>query len=100
MADDGSEDGNLDAIKARCEMNYLVAGQPKFARNPLVNAAVASAKASEAALHAAVAKADAAPWFLMYGAHCRVREVHAELDRAHAALRATLESAQAKADAA
>jgi len=100
MADDGSEDGELAAIKARCALNLVVASQPKFARNPLVIAAVETAKASEAALDAAVAKADAAPWFLLYGAHCHVREVCAELDRAHAALRAALASADAEAKAA
>jgi hypothetical protein len=99
MADDGSAEGDLAAIKARCEMNHLVAGQPKFARNPQVIAAAAGARASEAAFYAAVAKADAAPWFLMYGASCHVREVHAELDRAHAALRAALDGAEAVAAA-
>jgi len=97
MADDGSEAGDLAAIKARCELNYLVASQPKFARNPRVIAAVATAKASEAALYAAVAKADAAPWFLTYGAYYHVREVNSELDKAHAALRAALEYAEAEA---
>jgi hypothetical protein len=100
MADDGSADGELVAIKARCQLNYLVASQPKFARNPLVIAAVETAKASEAALDAALAKAEAAPWFLLYGAYCRVREVCAELDRALTALRAALECAEAEAKAA
>jgi hypothetical protein len=100
MADDASEQGDLAAIRARCEMNYLVASQPKFAHNPLVIAAVASAKASEAAFHAAAAKADAAPWFLMYGAHCHVRETCAALDRDQAALRAALQCAEAAAAAA
>jgi len=97
MADDAGETGELAAIKARCQLNYVVAGQAKFARNSLVSAALANAKAIEAALDAAAAKADAAPWFLLYGAYCRVREVCAELDKALMELRAALDCAEANA---
>jgi hypothetical protein len=52
----GSRDADLVAIKARFESNYaLVASAPKIASNPLVIAALANAKASEAALYAALA---------------------------------------------
>jgi len=94
MTDNRSEEADLTAIKARCALNYIIASQPKFARNPRVIAAVADAKASEAALDAAVAEADAEPWFRMYGAYRHVLDVCAELDKSHAALRAAFEYAE------
>lgn len=50
----GSSDPDLAAMKARYELNYrLIDSDPKLASSPIVIAALATAKASEAAFYAA-----------------------------------------------
>jgi hypothetical protein len=59
MPDTRTKEADLAAVKARMEMNYAVARHPKFAGNPTVAAALANAKASDAAFLAALAEVDA-----------------------------------------
>jgi hypothetical protein len=94
MPDTRTKDADLAAIRARCELNYTVAGHPKFAGNQIVMAALATAKASEAAFLAAVAEADAARGFRIWSAYRHCREACAAADSAHAALRAAIEIAE------
>jgi hypothetical protein len=49
------KDADLAAIKARYESNYaLITNDPKIANDPVIVAALAKAKASEAAFYAAL----------------------------------------------
>jgi hypothetical protein len=49
------KDADLAAIKARYESNYaLITNDPKIANDPVIIAALAKAKASEAAFYAAL----------------------------------------------
>jgi hypothetical protein len=75
MPDSRTKDADLAAIKARFESNYaLIASDSKIASNPIVIAAHANAKASEAALYAALADVDAKRNFLRVGlTHRRFR---------------------------
>jgi hypothetical protein len=91
----GTKQADLAAIKAWFELNYALASQPKLADNPVVIAALANAKASETAFIAAVAEADAARGFRIWSTYRHVRQVSAQPDSAHAALRAVIESAEA-----
>jgi hypothetical protein len=51
------KDADLTAIKARYESNYaLITNDPKIANDPVIIAALAKAKASEAAFYAALEK--------------------------------------------
>jgi hypothetical protein len=94
MSDTRTKEADLAAIKARCELNYTVASHPMFASNPIVIAALANAKASDAAFLAAVAEADAARGFRIWSTYRHVRQAGAASDSAHAALRAAIESAE------
>jgi hypothetical protein len=94
MPDTRTKDADLAAIKARCELNYTVASHPKFAGNRIVMAAIANAKASEVAFLAAVAEADAARGFRIWGAYRHCRQACAVADSAHASLRGAIESAE------
>jgi hypothetical protein len=94
MPDAQTKDADLAAIKARCDLNYTIASDPKFAGNRIVMAALNNAKASEAAFLAAVAEADTARGFRIWGAYRHCRQACAAVDSAHATLRATIESAE------
>jgi hypothetical protein len=94
MPDSRTKDADLAAIKARCELNYTIASHPKFADDQIVMAALANAKASETAFLAAVAEADVARGFRIWGAYRHCRQECAAADSAHAALRAAIESAE------
>jgi predicted Zn-dependent protease with MMP-like domain len=50
---DTTKEADLAAAKARMEMNYAIASHPKFAGNPIVSAALANAKANDAAFRKA-----------------------------------------------
>jgi hypothetical protein len=95
MPDTRTKDADLAAIKARCELNYTIASHPNFSGNPIVIAALANAKACDAAFLAAVVEADAARGFRRLSASRHVRQACAASDSAHAALRAAVESAEA-----
>ena len=92
----GSRDADLVAIKARFKSNYaLVASDPKIASNPHVIAALANAKAGEAALYAALADVDAERnLFRMGSTHRRFRQAGVAAEKAHDALRAAIEIAE------
>jgi len=99
MSNIRTKEADLAAIKARCELNYTIANHPKFSSNPIVKAALANAKASEAAFLAAVAEADAARGFRIWSTYRHVRETCVVADEAHAALRAVVELAEGEAHA-
>jgi multidrug resistance efflux pump len=94
-----SKEADLAAIKARVELNYAVASHPMFAGNPIVVAALANAKANDAAFFAAVVEADAARGLRVWSAYRHLRQASAASDKAHATLRAAVESAEAEYNA-
>jgi hypothetical protein len=95
MPDNPTKEADLAAVKARMEMNYAIAGHPQFAGNPIVSAALANAKASDAAFLTALAEVEAERnFFRMWKTHRHFREACAAADQAHAALRAAIESAE------
>jgi hypothetical protein len=100
MSDTRSKEADLAALKASAELNYSVASHPMFAGNPIVIAALANAKASDAAFFAAVVEADAARGLRIWSAYRHVRRASAASDKAHAALRAAVESAEDQHNAA
>ena len=97
MPNSRTKDADLAAIKARFESNYaLIASDSKIASNPIVIAALANAKASEAALYAALADVDAKRNFFRVGlTHRRFRQAGVAAEKAHDALRAAIEIAKA-----
>ena len=95
MPDNPSKARDLAAIKAGWELNYTIARQPNFAGNRIVQAALANAEASDAAFLAAVAEADAAHGFRIIKTYRHVRRTAASSEKAHAALRAAIERAEA-----
>jgi hypothetical protein len=83
-----TKEADLAAAKARMKMNYAVANHPQFAGNPIVAAALANAKASDAAFFSALAEVEAERSFLrMWRTHRHFRQVCAAADQAHEALR-------------
>jgi hypothetical protein len=77
------------------ELNYSIASQPNFAGNPLVAAALANAKASDAAFFAALAEVEAERnLFRVWRTHRHFREACAAADNAHATLRGLVEIAE------
>src|SRR6516225_150184 len=98
MSDIRTKEADLAAARARCELNYAVASHPKFAGNQMVMAALANAKASEAAFLAALAEADAARGFRRWSTYRHCRQACAATDRAHATLRSTVEIAEQEYD--
>jgi tetratricopeptide (TPR) repeat protein len=79
---------DLAAIRARWELNYSVARHPMFAGIPLVAAALANAKACDAAFLAALAEVEAERnLFRMWSTHRHFRQACAASDKAHATLR-------------
>jgi hypothetical protein len=94
MMSDRTKEADLAAIKARCELNYAIAQHSKVANNPIVIAAFASAKASEAAFLAAVAEADAARGLRIWRAYRHVRQACAAAGNAQDALCAAIETAE------
>ena len=95
MTDTRTKEADLAAMKARMEMNYTIAAHPKFAGNSIVSAALANAKASDAAFFAALAEVEAErSFFRMWKTHKHFRQASAAADQAHATLRAAVESAE------
>jgi hypothetical protein len=82
MLDARTKEADLAAIRARCELNYIIASHPKFAGNRIVLAALANAKASEAAFIAALAQADASRGIRIFGAYRHCRQACAAADHA------------------
>jgi len=91
-----SRDADLAAIKARYESDYtLIASDPKIANNPLVIAALANAKASDAAFYAALENMEAKRTFLhRWNTYRHFRQASLKAEKAHDALRATVEGAR------
>jgi hypothetical protein len=81
---------DLAAIKARYESNYaLITNDPKIANDPVILAALAKAKASEAAFCAAVENVEAKGNLLRrWGAFRRFRQAAMAAEKAHDKLRA------------
>lgn len=86
---------DLAALKAGWELNYAIASHPNFASNRIVQAALANAKASDAAFLAAVAEADTARGFRIIKTYRHVRRTAALSEKAHATLRVAIERAEA-----
>jgi hypothetical protein len=92
-----SKEVDLAAVKARMELNYSIASHPKFAGDAIVAAALANAKASDAAFFTALAELEAErSFFRMWRTHRHFREACAAADKAHSALRAAVEFAEAQ----
>jgi hypothetical protein len=91
-----SRDADLAAIKARYESDYaLIAGDPKIANNPRIVAALAKAKASDAAFYAALEDAEAKRNFLRrWNTYRHFRQASVTAEKAHDALRAAVEGAR------
>ena len=96
----GSSDPDLAAMKARYELNYhLVDRDPKLASNPLVIAALARAKASEAAFYAATKDVEAQPnFFRRWNSFRRFRQAAIAAEKAHDELRAMVKKAGERAN--
>jgi hypothetical protein len=95
MTDARTKAADLAAIKARWELNYAVANHPMFAGNPLVAAALANAKANDAAFLAALAEVEAERnFFRMWKTHRHFRQACAAADRGHATLREVIGNAE------
>jgi hypothetical protein len=88
-------DPDLAALKARYESNYaLVTNNPKIASDPIIIAALAKAKASEASFYAALENVEANSNFLSrWGAFRRFRQAAIAAEKAHDKLRAAVEAA-------
>ena len=94
---DTTKEADLAAIKARIEINYAVANHPMFAGNPIVIAALANAKANDAAFFAALAEVEAdRSFFRAWSTRRHFLQACAAADKAHAALRASIEIAEAE----
>ena len=95
MTDARTKAADLAAIKARSELNYAVANHPMFAGNPLVAAALANAKANDAAFLAALAEVEAERnFFRMWKTHRHFRQACAAADKGHATLREVIGNAE------
>ena len=88
-------DPDLAALKTRYESNYaLVTNNPKIASDPVIIAALAKARASEAAFYAALDSVEAKSNFLWrWGAFRRFRQTAIAAEKAHDKLRAAVEAA-------
>ena len=88
-------DADLAAIKARYESNYaLITNDPKIANDPVIIAALAKAKASEAAFYAALENVEAKSNLLRrWGAFRRFRQAAIAAEKAHDKLRAAVKAA-------
>jgi hypothetical protein len=88
------KDADLAAIKARYESNYaFVTNDPKIANDPVIVAALAKARASEAAFYAALENVEAKSNFLRrWGAFQRFRQAAIAAEKAHDKLRAAVEA--------
>jgi hypothetical protein len=90
-----SKDADLAAIKARYESEYaLIANDPKIANNPVVSAALAKAKASEAAFCAALENVEATNFLRRWTAFRRFRQASIAAEKAHDKLRAAVKTAE------
>ena len=89
------KDADLAAIKARYESNYaLITNDPKIANDPVIIAALAKAKASEAAFYAALENVEAKSNLLRrWGAFRRFRQAAIAAEKAHDKLRAAVKVA-------
>ena len=89
------KDADLAAIKARYESNYaFVTNDPKIANDPVIVAALAKARASEAAFYSALENVEAKSNFLRrWGAFRRFRQAAIAAEKAHDRLRATVKAA-------
>ena len=89
------KDADLAAIKARYESNYaLITNDPKIANDPVIIAALAKAKASEAAFYAALENVEAKSNLLRrWGAFRRFRQAAIAAEKAHDKLRAAVKAA-------
>ena len=89
----GSKDADLAAIKTRYESDYaLIASDPKIVNDPLVIAAIANAKASDAAFYAALEDVEAKRNFLhRWNTYRHFRQTSVAAEKAHDALRAAVE---------
>jgi hypothetical protein len=96
MPDLRTKDADLAAIKARFESNYaLIASDPKIASNPLVIAALANAKDTDAAFYAALENVEAKRNFLhWWNTYRHFRQASVAAEKAHDALRAAVERAR------
>jgi hypothetical protein len=82
------KDADLAAIKARYESNYaLITNDPKIANDPVIIAALAKAKASEAAFEAK------SNLLRRRGAFRRFRQAAMAAEKAHDKLRAAVKAA-------
>lgn len=90
-----SGNADLAAIKARYESNYaLITNDPKIANDPVIIAALAKAKASEAAFYAALENVEAKSNLLRrWGAFRRFRQAAIAAEKAHDKLRAAVKAA-------
>jgi hypothetical protein len=88
-------DADLAAIKARFESNYaLVTNDPKLANDSVIIAALAKARASEAAFYAALDSVEAKSNFLWrWGAFRRFRQTAIAAEKAQDKLRAAIKAA-------
>jgi hypothetical protein len=86
------KDADLAAIKARYESNYaLITNDPKIAKDPVIIAALAQAKASEAGFYAALENVEAKSNLLRrWGAFRRFRQAAIAAEKAHDKLRAAV----------
>lgn len=89
------QDADLAAIKARYESTYaLITNDPKIANDPVIIAALAKAKASEAAFYAALGNVEAKSNLLRrWGAFRRFRRAAIAAENAHDKLRAAVKAA-------
>jgi hypothetical protein len=88
-------DAHLAAIKARYEANYvLITNDPKIANDPVIIAALATTKASEAAFYAALENVEAKSNLIRrWGAFRRFRQAAIAAEEAHDKLRAAVKAA-------